>query len=206
MSAAGSLRDPAISKGRSRALAYCDFELKQGDVLYVRAGSGGGYGDPLERDPRMVERDVGSGILSPKTARSVYGVVLDRQGRLKMQATEKLRDGIRSERVKGGVRAGRGDSERIQGSHPGSELVEGDDDLRRVATCSKCQGKLSDSAEWRDGCLVKALSPTEAGPLMKDLVGHFELRQLYCPSCGALLETELKETQAQATRRNRRSP
>jgi hypothetical protein len=33
----------------------------------------------------------------------------------------------------------------------------------------------------------------KGGTLMKDLVGHFLLEQLYCPGCAALLNTELVE-------------
>jgi N-methylhydantoinase B len=37
---------------------------------------GGGYGDPLERDPDLVARDVEDGLVSVERARDVYGVVL----------------------------------------------------------------------------------------------------------------------------------
>ena len=37
---------------------------------------GGGYGDPLERDPKRVVRDVEDGLVSVERARDVYGVVL----------------------------------------------------------------------------------------------------------------------------------
>jgi N-methylhydantoinase B len=37
---------------------------------------GGGYGDPLERDPERVARDVEGGLVSVERARDVYGVVL----------------------------------------------------------------------------------------------------------------------------------
>jgi N-methylhydantoinase B len=36
---------------------------------------GGGFGDPLERDPALVAEDVASGLVSPARAREVYGVV-----------------------------------------------------------------------------------------------------------------------------------
>ncbi|MBA3791379.1 MAG: hydantoinase B/oxoprolinase family protein [Rubrobacter sp.] len=42
---------------------------------------GGGYGDPLEREPRMVARDVEDGLVSVERAREVYGVVLARDER-----------------------------------------------------------------------------------------------------------------------------
>jgi N-methylhydantoinase B/oxoprolinase/acetone carboxylase alpha subunit len=41
--------------------------------------SGGGYGDPLERDPQSVLEDVIEGLVSEGAAREVYGVVLDQK-------------------------------------------------------------------------------------------------------------------------------
>jgi N-methylhydantoinase B len=32
--------------------------LARGDVVHIHTGSGGGFGDPLERDPESVARDV----------------------------------------------------------------------------------------------------------------------------------------------------
>ena len=37
---------------------------------------GGGYGDPMERDPERVRMDVARGWETPERAREVYGVVL----------------------------------------------------------------------------------------------------------------------------------
>ena len=55
--------------------------IKQGDVFrHVLAGAGG-WGDPLERDPAAVLRDVRNELLSPGKAAADYGVV-DRYRRL----------------------------------------------------------------------------------------------------------------------------
>ena len=43
-------------------------------MIRVFTGSGGGYGDPRERDPELVRADVRNGLLSPQRARDVYGV------------------------------------------------------------------------------------------------------------------------------------
>ena len=51
--------------------------VRKGDVLrHVLAGAGG-WGDPLERDPGAVLRDVRNELLSPAKARADYGVVVD---------------------------------------------------------------------------------------------------------------------------------
>jgi N-methylhydantoinase B len=47
-----------------------------GAVLRMIAPSGGGYGDPFERDPERVRRDVRSGFHDAEAARTDYGVVL----------------------------------------------------------------------------------------------------------------------------------
>jgi N-methylhydantoinase B len=81
--------------GRKEDLPYCNFELCDGDVLYMRVASGGGYGDPLERDPELVRSDVANGIVSCEVARDVYGVVLGPDLVVDGPATQKLRADLR---------------------------------------------------------------------------------------------------------------
>ena len=47
-----------------------------GQIVRVRTTGGGGWGDPLEREPDLVLRDVIDGKVSPAAARDDYGVVL----------------------------------------------------------------------------------------------------------------------------------
>jgi N-methylhydantoinase B len=51
-------------------------EIDPGERVVSRTGGGGGYGDPLTRDPRAVAEDVREGWVSRARAVSVYGVVL----------------------------------------------------------------------------------------------------------------------------------
>jgi N-methylhydantoinase B len=51
-------------------------QLQVGDVVTMDAAGGGGYGDPLERDPLAVRRDVEQGYVSPQAARERYGVAV----------------------------------------------------------------------------------------------------------------------------------
>ena len=85
--------------GSSEMLPYCDFDLRTDDVLYMRMASGGGYGDPLDRDPEAVLLDVANGVVSPEVARDIYGVAF-RETELKVDgpATEALRASIREQR------------------------------------------------------------------------------------------------------------
>jgi N-methylhydantoinase B len=50
--------------------------LQAGDVIVYETPGGGGYGDPLEREPERVAADVRSGLVSDRAAREDYGVVL----------------------------------------------------------------------------------------------------------------------------------
>jgi N-methylhydantoinase B len=45
-----------------------------GDRLCLVSPSGGGYGDPLERDPEAMARDVSEGYVTPESARKLYGL------------------------------------------------------------------------------------------------------------------------------------
>ncbi len=85
--------------GTSEMLPYCDFDLRADDVLYMRMASGGGYGDPLDRDPEAVRLDVANGVVSLEVARDIYGVAF-RETELKVDgpATEALRASIREQR------------------------------------------------------------------------------------------------------------
>lgn len=58
---------------KSKGLDY----LKAGDVVSLRLPGAGGYGNPLERDPALVLRDVRDGKVSLEAARRDYGVVVD---------------------------------------------------------------------------------------------------------------------------------
>ena len=86
------------ASGSSKALLRCDgtrqelgskfdfLHVEPGDrLLYITAG-GGGFGDPLARDPEAVARDVRRGFVSEAAARARYGVVLGDQA-----ATQALR-------------------------------------------------------------------------------------------------------------------
>ncbi len=73
--------------------------FKRGEVFRHVHPGGGGWGDPLERDPALVLRDVRNEFLSPAKALSDYGVVIDTQAwTIDTGATERARAAIRSSR------------------------------------------------------------------------------------------------------------
>jgi N-methylhydantoinase B len=50
--------------------------MARDDVFQVQTQSGGGYGDPLERDPQRVLHDVLNGVVTVEGARAMYGVAI----------------------------------------------------------------------------------------------------------------------------------
>jgi N-methylhydantoinase B len=73
--------------------------IKRGDIFrHVLAGAGG-WGDPLERDPAAVLKDVRNELLSATKAAADYGVVVDTaRWAIDTAATAKLREEIRRAR------------------------------------------------------------------------------------------------------------
>ena len=97
-SAGANLLNPDRADGGERLPGKFLRTLKRGDV-YRLVQPGGGYGDPLERDPEAVGEDAAQGKISSAHARDAYGVVLDGAGRVDTAATTALR--ARRERERG---------------------------------------------------------------------------------------------------------
>lgn len=63
-----------VKRGR-----FSTYPLEKGEFARFYTGSGGGYGNPKKRDPRRVLDDVIDKYITLKTAKEVYGVVIDPQ-------------------------------------------------------------------------------------------------------------------------------
>ena len=64
--------------GEARQLpSKCTLEIRRGDVFRHLLAGAGGWGDPLERDPELVLKDVLEEKLSVDYARREYGVAID---------------------------------------------------------------------------------------------------------------------------------
>jgi N-methylhydantoinase B len=69
--------------------------LLPGDVVVMDAAGGGGYGDPLQREVEMVEKDVRDGLVSLEGAERDYGVILDAQTmKADKEKTSRLREAL----------------------------------------------------------------------------------------------------------------
>jgi N-methylhydantoinase B len=74
--------------GDPSGLTLCE----SGDVIQFHSAGGGGYGDPLQRDPLTVEQDIFNEYVSIERARNDYGVVVDPQTlKVDLEGTRKIR-------------------------------------------------------------------------------------------------------------------
>jgi N-methylhydantoinase B len=81
-----------------------DTHLQPGEWIKGWEAGGGGYGDPLDRDPELVRVDVLERFVSFDSARATYGVVLtdeDEEATVDQTATEGLRSRLKAERADG---------------------------------------------------------------------------------------------------------
>ncbi len=75
---------------------FTNLLLARGDILSITQGGGGGYGNPLERDPERVRWDIFNEYVSAEKAEAEYGIRLDAAGRVDVAATDALRRQRRS--------------------------------------------------------------------------------------------------------------
>jgi N-methylhydantoinase B len=155
--------------------------IRRGEVVNVRLQNGGGYGDPIERDPAAVERDVADGAVSRERAEAVYGVVAG-----DAEATERRRQEIRQARRER-MRPPRGT--RGEGRVPDGQWGDALRFSGGVASCVRCDAELGRvGGDWRDLCGTIELE--DLGPLIEvhpDLVAE----QSVCPHCAASLWVEI---------------
>ncbi len=80
--------DGSITKLPSK----CTVSLEKGDTLIIKTPGGGGYGDPLQRRPDLVLRDVLNKLVAPEAAERDFGVIIDAEKReVNVEATTRLR-------------------------------------------------------------------------------------------------------------------
>jgi N-methylhydantoinase B len=78
-----------------------ELRVEAGDMLHYITWGGGGWGDPLDRDPALLETECEQGLVTAEGARS-YGVVIGGDGRVDASATDELRREMREARPDAG--------------------------------------------------------------------------------------------------------
>ena len=81
------------------------YRVVAGDLVIMESAGGGGYGNPLSRDPELVRADVRSGYVSAERARDGYGVIFASDGTVDIEATARRRGDVRRGRRTYPVRA-----------------------------------------------------------------------------------------------------
>ena len=163
-------------------------ELHDGDVQYVRFMGGGGYGDPLDREPELVLHDVLAGLVTDRPARDIYGVVIA-AGSVDGDATRARRRELRAERLGRPLEAA---DKRIEVPRTGKRLAEY---LQRTASgatqCTWCGTEVAPAGtDWKDYAVLRRLPIEKTGP-HRTAVGEFLLIEAFCPGCATLLDAEL---------------
>lgn len=169
-------------------------DVHASDVLYIRQDGGGGYGDPLDRDPALVLGDLRLGLISAEPARQLYGVVATRDGTgVDLEATRQRRLALREQRV--GHKLAPSVVERQEISRTPFRIAEYlqavPNNGHRVVQCTWCGHQLTHGDEnWKDQAVQRLAPLSSAGPLRFDNV-TFHLREYFCPGCATALDVEV---------------
>jgi len=83
--------NPGGENERALTSKIAGLRLQKGDLLSVEFAGGGGWGNPLQRDPERVRADVIRDYVSSLSAREHYGVVLTGDLGIDAGATAQLR-------------------------------------------------------------------------------------------------------------------
>lgn len=177
--------------------------VRKGDVVNIRLQNGGGYGDPLMREPKSVLRDLLDGAVSSASAHDIYGVVVH-DGTVDDGATDARRAALRAKR-KHAMRAPAKAAAAPSGRLPVSSTRWGEslmicrhaDDTTEVC-CAHCEASLGTlDGDWRANVGVVAVEPRELGPLI-EIHDALAAEQYVCPSCAASLWVEIVSADGKA--------
>jgi N-methylhydantoinase B len=174
--------------------------LESGDVVEFTILGGGGYGDPLLRDPLLVATDVANGYVSAEVARETYGVVLEADGAVADAATEDARAAIIDQRGEWQAL----DSAAAAFPEPGGIIrpvhagisVRGGDDAGDLQVCDHCDSVICRAEDDYKRFALRSVTGVDSLPgATIDSATFIDDRMdfiLYCcPSCKVLLTTEV---------------
>ena len=164
-------------------------EMTARDIFWVTWQGGGGWGDPLQRDPQQVAGDLRRGIITAHVASVIYGVIT-RDGELSVRETERLRQSLLKQRV-GEFTT---DPARFLTARPFASLSEClfvARDARGLHVVSSAGCILaSGHSRWREGAVAKVWEklPPEYNIRLHE---HLALTTWYCPASGVLLSVDV---------------
>jgi N-methylhydantoinase B len=169
--------------------------LARGDVWYHSWQAGGGYGDPLLREPERVAEDVARRAVSLHAAREIYGVVLMAGGGADVGGTTSLRQEIRNARIAQLTSPAEGGSLVLsgRGKHRYGDVLRASLDRGEIA-CGHCGTIVGAPGENLMPALGEFSGPLDvAGPVRGEDYdeGRFKLRHLCCKQCGGLVDVQV---------------
>ncbi|HTY65835.1 MAG TPA: hydantoinase B/oxoprolinase family protein [Alphaproteobacteria bacterium] len=189
----------AIKNGRPKAKAKFEaFGPKPGlmtmtnrDLFAVSWQGGGGWGDPLDRDPAAVAKDVATGAVSPDAARKIYGVVLE-ANRIDANATDRLRQKLRQQRVGKFAKS----PARFTKAAPFAALSDAlflARDARGTHVVTRAGYILATGhTRWRKGAVAATMTKVPAEHRIA-LHARLAMTAFYCPATGTLLAVDVHE-------------
>jgi N-methylhydantoinase B len=171
--------------------------MEAGDAWVNFCTGGGGYGDPLDRDPERVRVDVRRGLCTRDEARQLYGVVLTEGMAVDAAATAGLRRESRDGRLARGVRLGEdwrapaqdGGRARLR---VGETLVVSETPGGLVLGCARCRRVFGPATEDpRRRALMVQVPLSALSPLNVHGLPEIVVRQYCCPGCGVMFSTDV---------------
>jgi N-methylhydantoinase B len=171
---------------------YASSYLAPGEVFAMTWQGGGGYGDPLTRDPGAVARDLREEKITAAAAQDVYGVVLV-DGAVDAPATEAERDRRRGVRRDRSAPAAGSSGSKVDASAArrlDDNLIEVSEGGTAVIACAHCHEQLGEAEQLRLGRYEGPA--TDAGPqILTDPTDYIDepvvFRQYCCPGCWTAL-------------------
>lgn len=175
--------------------------MSTGDVINNVTQNGGGYGDPLERDPELVAVNVHEGSCAPEVARDIYGVVVTDGRQADPQATETRRQELRQPRLSD-LRNVRDDYEvkDLEVLYRWGDVIniarDGDELVVQAAESGVVLGPLGDN--WREAAPYRVPTAEELGPQLV-LDERLEFRHYVDPTTGRSLWLDFQHLEAPLT-------
>ncbi|MFN8217069.1 MAG: hydantoinase B/oxoprolinase family protein [Solirubrobacterales bacterium] len=164
------------------------------DVWEVRWAAGGGFGDPLEREPEAVLADVLHENLDVDGAREFYGVVIEGEA-VDAAATEALRQERLAQRLAGAgdAPATKPEGELVVHLGPTLSLVRAGSGVE--LTCRACGTGFGPLAGWKQRALTVTKSVEEANPEIDPPGVYVDdpvlFRSYHCRGCGRSVDSEV---------------
>jgi N-methylhydantoinase B len=189
--------DIAEVRGRTEELGLRqeNFSQHPADVYSVIWTAAGGFGDPMERDPERVWRDVVENrAVSRDAAAAIYGVIVTADERLDLEATKRLRAERRDARRRKSGAVKKLDGKVVARISDNLELRKVNGGLH--TSCAKCAADLGPVRDnYKSACVRADEEIAASNPNVGDWRRYIDerpvFRQFFCPGCGALIENEI---------------